>query len=263
MILATHGIIGSSGGVSYDVDAQAFITAANITDTTQKTAINQLVTDLKTYNIWTKMKAVYPFVGGTASSHKWNLKDPRDLDAAYRLVFNGGWTHSSTGALPNGTTAYADTKLSALTVSTTNHLSYYSRTSAVGVQIEMGYYDSTPSSSNQLRLAGNYISGLISLPLLFTSTSNAQGFWLGSKRANNDREIYKNGISETTSTTIEATNHADKIIFIGARNENSGANYFSTKECAFSSIGDGLSDTDSTNLYTAVQNFNTTLSRQV
>ena len=48
-----------------DPDAQAFITAANITDPTQQTAIIQLVTDLKNYNLWTKAPAIYPFVGGT------------------------------------------------------------------------------------------------------------------------------------------------------------------------------------------------------
>jgi hypothetical protein len=108
MILANHGVVSSSGA-SFDADALSFITAASITDNTQKTAINTLVTDLKTYNIWTKMKALYPFVGGSAFSHKFNLKDPRDDNGAFRLLFVNGWTHSSTGALPNGTDAYADT----------------------------------------------------------------------------------------------------------------------------------------------------------
>ena len=38
---------------------------------------------------------------------------------------------------------------------------------------------------------------------------------------------------------------------------------FSTKECAFSSFGDGLTDTEAANFYTAVQRFQTTLGRQV
>ncbi len=43
---------------SGDADAQAFITAAGITDNTQKSAIETLVTDLKGYGIWTKMSAL-------------------------------------------------------------------------------------------------------------------------------------------------------------------------------------------------------------
>jgi hypothetical protein len=248
---------------SVDADALLFITNAVITNTTQQSAINTLVTDLKIANIWTKMKAIYPMVGGTASTHKWNLKDPRDLNIAYRLLFINGWTHSATGALPSGTDGHADTNLSALTVSTTNHLSYYSRTTSVGATCELGCYDSTTTTANQLRAGGNYISGSIALPLLFTSTTDGKGFWVGSKRAINDREIYKNSTSEVTSTTLEATNNPNKIIFLGARNENAGANLFSNKECAFASIGDGLTDAEEANFYIAVQKFNTTLGRQV
>jgi len=97
--------------ISIDPDAQAFLTAAAITDPTITSAIDTLVVDLKGYGIWNKMKAIYPFVGGTASSHKFNLKDPRDLDAAFRLVFIGGWTHSVNGVQGNLTNAFADTYL--------------------------------------------------------------------------------------------------------------------------------------------------------
>jgi hypothetical protein len=37
------------------------------------------------FGIWRKTHAIYPLLGGTASAHKFNLKDPRDLNAAYRL----------------------------------------------------------------------------------------------------------------------------------------------------------------------------------
>ena len=132
MIVATHGILASYVGV--DTDAQNVINAIQSTGvtltTTQKNACNQLIGNLKTYGIWTKIKALYGFLGGTASAHKFNWKDPRDLDAAYRLVFNGGWTHSSTGALPNGTTGYADTKIIPNNVVSLSsaHFSKYNRT---------------------------------------------------------------------------------------------------------------------------------------
>ena len=89
-------------GLGLDSDAQAFIAAAGISNPTEISAINTLVLDLKNNNnLWTTLKAIYPMVGGTATSCKFNLKDPRDLNAAYRLQFNGGWTFSSTGAKPN------------------------------------------------------------------------------------------------------------------------------------------------------------------
>lgn len=96
-----------------DTDAQTFITAAGITNTTQIAAVDRLVKSLKDANIWTKMKAIYPFVGGTATAHKYNLKDPQDLDASYRIVFGAsGVTHNSRGVQFSGMsgTAWADTK---------------------------------------------------------------------------------------------------------------------------------------------------------
>ena len=70
LYLTTRSIFANSAsGGGVDPDAQAFITAASITNPTQQSAVNQLVVDLKGYGVWSKMKAIYPFVGGTASQH--------------------------------------------------------------------------------------------------------------------------------------------------------------------------------------------------
>jgi len=132
--------IPSSGG-SVDPDAQAFITVAGITDPTQQSAINTLVVGFKDDGLWTKMKAIYPIVGGTATTHKYNLKDPRDLDAAFRLQFNGGITHSSTGVLPNGTNGYANTFfIPSVQIANADsfHFSMYSRTNGAWTNSDIG-----------------------------------------------------------------------------------------------------------------------------
>jgi len=86
---------GSSGNASDD--AQAFFVASGITDFTQQTAINYLVDNLKNEGLWTKMKVIYPLVGGNATAHALNLKNI----ALYPLTFSG-ITHSSAGI--SGTT---------------------------------------------------------------------------------------------------------------------------------------------------------------
>jgi hypothetical protein len=245
----------------FDADAQAFITAAGITDNTQKSAINTLVLDMKGYGIWTKMKAIYPFVGGTASTHKWNLKDPRDTNAAFRLVFFGGMTHSANGILFGGVNGYGNTFLNDTVINSSGHISFYSRTLTVGVAIEMGIWGNT-TPIFQLRPAANFIFGNISLA--YTTTTDAKGFWLGTKRNNSDREAYRNGISEVTLLTTDNNLTFNLPYYIGARNNNNTTIDFPTsKECAFASLGDGLTDTEAANFYTAVQNFNTTLTRNV
>lgn len=109
-------IIASS---QFDPDAITFLTTAGVTDTTQRYAINTLVRSLKDANLWAKIDICYPFVGGTSTSHKFNLKNPVDSNNAFRLTFSGGITHDSNGMRGNGTNAYANTQFNPASVGST------------------------------------------------------------------------------------------------------------------------------------------------
>lgn len=266
MILSSLGVIAGKG---VDTDAQAFITAASITDITQQNAIKQLVLDLKSYGIWSKMKAIYPFVGGTALSHKFNLKDPRDLDAAYRLVFNGGWTHSNTGALPNGSNAYAETKLNQNTVMTlgNEHISYYSRTNISGTYVDMGVWDGTLNYGTQLLTrifypsSDSFVGYITDSNNSYTANSDSRGFFMANRPNTTQLKLQKNTLINIFSNNVNSK--VNNTFWIGARNINSTVNLYSPRETAFSSIGDGLTDAEATALYNAVQTYQTTLNRQV
>ena len=258
-----------------DTDAQAFLNAANITSFQQASAVNKLVIDLKAAGVWSKMKAIYPFVGGSAASHKWNLKDPRDADVAYRLVFNGGWAHSSTGALPNGTTGYADTYLiPSVVISNVNSISIsnYSRTqntSFNGVQI--GCYDGSNGQANELAVYQYY--SIISrkggssyqypIDAVLATETNTKGFQLNSRTSSSVFKLFFNNTLLNTNTTLRTANLPTRSLYIGASNWYNGVNQFTPHEHAFDSIGDGLTDTEATALYTAVQTYQTSLGRQV
>jgi hypothetical protein len=254
-----------SAGVSTDADAQAFITAAGITDATQQSAINTLVTDLKGYGIWTKMKAIYPFVGGTSSTHKWNLKDPRDLDAAFRLVFSGGITHSSSGVVGNAVNGYANTFLVPSTSLSLNssHLSYYSRSNISELASEIG---SNNLATNRLQITIDYSSvnynavnnGVSS----FSYGGNKNGFFIASRTSSTQFKSYRNSTTLDTRT-ISSDGLNTYSISILAVNQAGTIDQYNRKQCAFASIGDGLTDTEAANLYTAVQAYQTTLSRNV
>jgi len=258
-----------ASGPALDPDAAAFLTAASITDPTITSAINTLVLDMKGYGIWTKMKAIYPMVGGTAITHKYNLKDPQDLDAAFRLVFNGGWTHSSTGAKPNGINAYADTFLTPSTSLSLNstHVSYYSRTNSNLTEVEIGSSTSNSATDNKIVLEIR-TSGISYYNVNATSTyithadSDSRAFYIANRTALNVINGWRNGASLATGTVF-STGLSTTKIYLGAFNQNLSIDYYSTKECAFASIGDGLTNTEAADFYSAVQAFNTTLSRQV
>ena len=253
-----------------DADAQAYIDAASITDSTQISAVNQLVLDLKSYNIWTKMKAIYPVLGGSASSHAVNLITP----GTYNLTFSTGWTHASTGMTPNGTSAYAATGIipnSHLTNNST-HMSYYSRTNTniAAASFDMGINGSSTASyfDMSLRLSDTFYSDQYNTTTnrLTTANTNSTGFYITSRTTSTSLKSYKNGTQIGSTLTNASSGFSGLIygIYIGAINNNNlNAQFFTNREGALISIGDGLDDTESANFNTAVQAFQTTLSRNV
>jgi hypothetical protein len=251
----------------FDPDAQAFITAAAITDNTQKNAINTLVLDLKSNGIWTKMKAIYPIVGGTASQHKFNLKDPRDLDAAFRLTFATGWTHSATGMTPLNTFANTFFNSNSFGLLNSHHISYYSRSNVNLTQVEIGNASGTSANNLNARFTNvSYfrINATISGTLGYISAADtdSRAFYIGNRTASNVVNGWRNSV-KITSGTLASVGLPNNNIYIGAFNNGGTATNNTTKQCAFASIGDGLTDTDAANFYTAVQAFQTSLGRQV
>jgi hypothetical protein len=264
---------------NYDTDAIIFITAAEINDITQRAAVNQLVIDLKNYGIWNKLKAVYPFVGGTASSHKFNLKDPRDLDVAFRLVFNGGWTHSSNGVQGNGTNAWANTFLrpSVNLINNSTHVSVYSRTDLLQSSMDIGVYKAqlASTSSGRIFIFSRHATGNLFAQQYNEATNNitylnpnSLGLFLSNRTDGTTFKMFKNTAIVGTNTNVSSPNISDITgpFAIGAGYEMINSNvfeYFSSRQYAFTSIGDGLTDTEANNFYTAIQDFQTTLGRQV
>jgi hypothetical protein len=257
-------------GVSYDPDAQAFFTASGLTGATNLTAINTLVVALKGYGIWSKMKAIYPIIGGTAALHKWNLKDPQDTNAAFRLVFNGGWTHSSTGALPNGTNGYANTFLSTSGMSLNSiHLSYYSRTNNTSIGCEIGGGNSSPDSYTLLQ-GRTHVAPTTDTAIWINNSAtvdrvagvNTAAFFCGSRTASNVIRLFRNSTRIINGTVISSTTSTFPI-WLGAFNFAGSGAVWSNRQCAFSSIGDGLTDAEAANFYTAVNAYQVALSRNV
>lgn len=278
MILGINGIIAGKGSIPIDTDAQVFITAASITDSTQKNAINQLVTSLKLANIWSKMKAIYPFVGGTAAQHRFNLKSPGTTTGDFYLAFNGGGTHSSQGYLPDGATAYANTWLQPSTHISNQqsaHISVYSNTNLFptvsGTIKANGGYSDPPTKDFQLGYWKRGGSGLntyyfgtggTNALLIDTTTPTSKGFLLGSRTSSTLAKLYQDDVVIGTTTTSTTAGLPSVNMLLGARNANGVPDQYHNLPHQFVSIGDGLNDTEATALRNAVVTFNTTLNRQ-
>jgi hypothetical protein len=252
------------GGSAFDVDAQAFFTrvetAGGTLSETEKNATNQLVLDMKSAGIWSSMKAVYPMVGSSAAACAQNLKS-----SSFTGTFSSGFTFASTGVTPNGTSAFMNTNYllgSANGFSFNNmHFSHYSRTNSTsGTQVDMGAGLGVGTFNNLYQyISGNY-GGTLMSKQLDVATANSLGFLIKTATSTINAKLYKNGsLTLTDTATQTATTDINVNCSIFAQN----IQQFSTRECAFASIGDGLTDTQAASLYTCVQTMNTTLSRNV
>jgi len=213
---------------------------------------------LKGYSLWSKFKAIYPLVGGTADKHKWNLKDPRDLDAAFRLTYTGTLTHNSLG-ITGSTDGACFTYLQPSTILTAsnNHLSLYCSTDTNGAIVDMG----TDNYALYQRFFNNAYSDNPISNRISGSNTTSLGFYVGTRTSTTSHKLYKNASILASSTTLSTTALSSGTVTLLMLHD--ATPYNSNRRYGWFSIGDGLSDTEEANLYTAVQSYQTTLGRQV
>jgi hypothetical protein len=257
------GLIGSTDFSGTDPDALAFfarVTAAGGTlSATEQLAIDTLVRQMKLDGIWTKMKAIYPMVGASAAACAQNLKS-----SSFTGTFTSGWTFSSTGATPNGTSAYMDTGFNPniQSLATSVNICVYNTTS------ENSGYSLACASAAFATVYGNlsrYNDNLsyVAIGSTFSPVTNldGKGFYVATRNSNTQK-MFKNNI-QTISATSVGTILPNFNAYLSCVNVNGTASEFDKKTKSFASMGDGLTDGEASDFYTAVQAFQTTLNRQV
>jgi hypothetical protein len=252
-----------------DADAQAFVDATGITDDTIKNAINDLVIAAKANGWWSRCIAIYPMVGGTSDTCKYNLKNPQNTDGAYRLTEHGGLTYASTGVTGNGTTGYLDTHIAANALSQNDwHISFYSRIDTNGTEVEMGSRGAPNVSADcflEIRTSNvTYYgcnAGVINNYISFSDLAS-QGYYLGTRTGSANQAVYKNGATGQTGTLSSSALNNQNIYLLALNNSGTAA-VFSTKECAFATAGSSIDSTLQATMYSDIQNFQTAIGRQV
>lgn len=259
---------------TFDADAQAFfnrvIAAGGTLNSTEQSAINELVLNMKTATIWDSMKAIYPMVGASAAACAQNLKS-----SSFTGTFTSGWTFASTGVTPNGTSAYMDTNATLSSFTKTNiAFSFYSRTNnnspnqytnEIGVGnggVNLAYYE-----LNIRRQDGNFSGNLSdNFTNSFSITNaNSQGHYILNRTSSSILNGWKNGnkLVTNTNTALFLYTPTNNILIAASKDGSSPISNFSNRQCALATLGDGLTDTQASDFYTVVQAFQTTLSRQV
>lgn len=248
-------------GPSYEAESVAFFAVNTGLSTTVKNAVNNLVIAAKGIG-WSKFAAIWPVVGGTGTKNGYNLTDP----TKFNITFNGGWTHSSTGSLADGTTGYADvfTNMDQMRVDgyfgvNDFHFSYYNRTNfspapatdyilfynISGGAIEWDNFDANhfviPWATSNINVARTGITGLC----------------LITRRASNDAEAYRAG---TSIGTVSSSPPAS-FVSSGMRLNSGMSAYYSPTEFCGGSCGKGLTSSEVTTWTNAWNAFQTALGR--
>ena len=247
----------------------AWIAATGETSTTILNALNTFEAGLIANSLTGKFNALYPFVGGTSAKHRYNFMNT----SLYSLTFNGGWTHSATGALPNGTNANASTGIlgSNLTVNS-NHISFYSRTNAaVAAKPSIGLFQGSLALLLYLKATGAgtavYSNTSTSLATMYPSgaSTDSRGWFIGNKSSNaiGGLTISKNGTSLASNTASPNQTAYPNLPVLISGNSVGGAIIYDDKECAMVTIGTSLTSGEISTLYTLINTFQTSLSRNV
>jgi hypothetical protein len=207
--------------------------------------------------------------GGTEASCKYNLKDPTDADAAFRLTFNGGtWTFSNAAANP-GVSGYGYTYFNpAIQIADTNscHMSIYSANDVAGGvdNADIGAYDTTG--------LGFYLSARdmwpdsTGKPYVAISKSSFQGtgvdgsgFFLMSKTSSTTASLYRGTSLVGADTTMVYGALPNLNLFICNQNFTGSVEPysagFSQRGLSFVTIGSGISPAMEALMYSDITGF--------
>jgi len=277
----SHGFAISGSCDVFDVNASRYLDVLNITDSNTRNSINNFTVNLKENNIWGKMSGIYPFIGNTADANKYNLKDPRNLDASFRLGFSGAGTiHSSqSGVNFAGLNDYANVFFNPYSNLTGYpvHLSFLSLTDIGLANIDIGCedYDAKRLSVSAEYLSPNdaffdcysYTNGRTTV----TAPINSKAFYTASRitPSSGFMLLFNSSTVPTNSannlTNITPSGKPNLNIFLGAVNYAGTPTYtnFVPRTFGFFSVGDGLTSGECVNLYSAVKQLQYDLNRNL
>ena len=240
-----------------DQDAQAYIAAASIVDTTEIAAVNQLFLDLKgtgsttnNSNIYSKFFAIYPISPTSLAASAVNAVNPSTFDITW---FNSP-THAANGVTGNGTNMYGSTNfIPNASGASENNFGItldIATNSGGGVDFGSNSYIHlsmvNPSYTYILGSIGDSISG----------TANALGVRTMVRRAANDMEAYLNGSTEGTKNNLGGWSFNSDELYIFCRNNSTNPAFFSNRRYRFCAIHQGLTSNEAKDLSDSINTYN-------
>lgn len=257
--------------IANDPDAQNFINATGISGATA-TAINTLVLSLKNDGIFSKLYALYPFVGTTSGSQSYNLINT----GSNQMLWSGGMSFSVSGAAGNGSNAYGNTQfpngtwpqnslMSGFIQATANTpakteeiLVGYYREGYMSVQLATNFGPTTPATYfvRAGQAGGGQKSG--------TNTGGAIGYFMVTRtNAASGSYIRNSTVLRTIDGSYTRDSGSTEPVFFFTFNSNGSVytNSYANQRLTAGFIGSGFTLTESDLLSGSLVTFNNSLGR--
>ena len=218
-----------------EANLATYLATKGLTYNELKTIYCDFVTGCKSDGYWGKIGAIHPFVGDAPTQQKYNLKNPADTDAAFRLSFFGSLTHSATGVLGNGANGYIDTHWNFATEATIGAAGFVTYNRTILTSTTYGVLQGG-------NLALHNFAGTCQIGTSAIGYSNATfpstRTWLSYRNAANFNQTYRDSVSVGTSAAT-ITSLANLNFFYLALNNGGFARNFNINEICFGAFING------------------------
>lgn len=271
--------VGGGAGPSYQPLTTAFAAASGISDATTLDALNAFEIGLANYSIPTSsFQAIYPFVGASSGSMKWNFVNTTQ----YALTYTGSLSFASGGIQAAGSPkngCVGSLKATNLTASS-GHSYFYvtapdaatgnfqSQIGAVGdfnnpnlTQYYMTWFGGSPG--NRIVFPCDQATGAGDGSIVPSSNTVTKGSYMMSRTSASSMKLWKNGTTSLGTNTVTLTGRSYSVFTRGVDILARGVGDAVTcqQRLGWASIGAGLSDTEVANYHTLVSAFQTSMSR--
>jgi hypothetical protein len=253
------------------IPADGTITIYGVSGLSVWTAVNNFFITGVADGWLSQMMALYLYIGGTATTHKYNAVNPLDTDAAFRVTWAGTITHSATGVKGNGVNGWGDT-----------HLIY--STSLSPYSSAIGYYNSLNDWSvdrMDIGASGGYLpifaifksiapgnvfvgDGLdYGAHRIFRNIGSVTGLFDMSIESNVMQSLARNGVLLGSVNTVPQTQSNGPAVPIAlmARRDNANPVQFSPATYNMHYIAKGLTIAQRLSFYNAIQALQVILNR--
>ena len=274
-------IISSGGYVFIDSDAQAYYDTLNkyvdfntlqtsLDSSDYAEAIDSLFLRLKGNgttngsNVYDSLDILYPFIGGSATSHRYNALDPQPDTLSFYITWNGTVTHDSLGVKSDGSTGYGNTYFNPDRDGFLNntHVSYYDRIEKGGASQLSGVVD----GASEMRLGSStswswwsaYNSGA---GRVLPTDAAVIGHLLGNRVSSTNNRVLKNGSLSGSNATSGGSLPNGNFLILGS-NENGSLNFEHNQPMQCFTLGRSLTTSQESDLYEAIFRLQQILNRE-